>query len=233
MNQDKVSKFIKKLRKENNLTQKQLADKYNITYQAVSKWENGINLPDTILLKQMSKDFNISLDEILDGEYNKSRKNNKKLYILIIIILIFLLSLISFVLISSKNNYNYEFKTIKSSCSEFKIKGSMAYNNSKSSIYISDISYCGNDYKEKYKNMKCILYEKDNNITKEVSSYIYEGDKISLEEFLKKVSFNVDNYSKLCKKFKNGDLYLEIQMSNDNKKNITHKIPLNFNSNCS
>ena len=55
-------------------------------------------------------------------------------------------------------------------------------------------------------------------VTKEVSSYTYEGDKISLEEFLKKVSFNVDNYSKLCKKFKTGDLYLEIQMSNDKKK---------------
>lgn len=55
-------------------------------------------------------------------------------------------------------------------------------------------------------------------VTKEVSSYTYEGDKISLEEFLKKVSFNVDNYFKLCKKFKTGDLYLEIQMSNDKKK---------------
>ncbi len=58
MDQEKISKFIKKLRKENNLTQKQLADKYEVTYQAVSKWENGINLPDVILLKQMSKDFN-------------------------------------------------------------------------------------------------------------------------------------------------------------------------------
>lgn len=233
MDQEKISKFIKKLRKENNLTQKQLADKYEVTYQAVSKWENGINLPDVILLKQMSKDFNISLDEIFDGEYNKSKKGNKKLYIAIIIILILILAIISIILINAKNNYNYEFKTINSSCSEFKIKGSMAYNNSKSSIYISDISYCGSDYKEKYRNMKCILYEKEKTIIKKVSSYNYNGKEISLEEFLKKVTFNVDNYSKLCKKFKSGDLYLEIQMSNDNKKTITHKIPLNFNSNCS
>lgn len=44
MNQEKLGKFIKDIRKKHNLTQKQLADKYNVTYQAVSKWENGISL---------------------------------------------------------------------------------------------------------------------------------------------------------------------------------------------
>lgn len=39
MNQEEFGKFIKQIRKNNNLTQKQLADKYNVTYQAVSKWE--------------------------------------------------------------------------------------------------------------------------------------------------------------------------------------------------
>ena len=41
-----VAKNLVDLRKKNNLTQKQLADKYNVTYQAVSKWENGKNMPD-------------------------------------------------------------------------------------------------------------------------------------------------------------------------------------------
>ena len=65
MEPEKISEFIKKLRKDNSLTQKQLAEKYNVTYQAVSKWENGINMPDVLLLKRMSKDFNVSLDDIL------------------------------------------------------------------------------------------------------------------------------------------------------------------------
>ena len=39
MNQEKIGEFIKKLRQDNNLTQKALADKNNVTYQAVSKWE--------------------------------------------------------------------------------------------------------------------------------------------------------------------------------------------------
>ena len=67
LNPEKVGKFIKKLRKDNNLTQQKLADKYGVTYQAVSKWENGINLPDVTLIRQMSKDFNISIEDILDG----------------------------------------------------------------------------------------------------------------------------------------------------------------------
>ena len=45
MDTEKVGKLIKQIRKDNHLTQKDLALKYNITYQAVSKWENGKNIP--------------------------------------------------------------------------------------------------------------------------------------------------------------------------------------------
>ena len=73
MEQDKFGKFIKEIRKKNNLTQKQLADKYNVTYQAVSKWENGKNMPDTSLIKQMSKDFNISLEDMFEGNITEKK----------------------------------------------------------------------------------------------------------------------------------------------------------------
>lgn len=45
MNQEKFGGFIKEIRKKHHLTQKQLAEKYNVTYQAVSKWENGLSFP--------------------------------------------------------------------------------------------------------------------------------------------------------------------------------------------
>ena len=51
MNQENIGKYIKKLRKENNLSQEKLADKLGVTYQAVSKWERGLNLPDMTTLK--------------------------------------------------------------------------------------------------------------------------------------------------------------------------------------
>ena len=68
MDQEKFGKFLKEIRKKHHLTQKQLADKYHVTYQAVSKWENGKNLPDLSLMKEMSKDFNVSLEEMFDGK---------------------------------------------------------------------------------------------------------------------------------------------------------------------
>ena len=75
MNQDKIGNFIKSIRLENNLTQKEFADILGVTYQAVSKWENGKNIPDIGILKEISERFNINIDEILSGEkkHNKNR----------------------------------------------------------------------------------------------------------------------------------------------------------------
>ena len=78
MNQEKIGKFIRELRKNNNLTQNDLALKYGVTYQAVSKWENGKNIPDISILKQMSKDFNINIDDLLDGESKKKKNKAQK-----------------------------------------------------------------------------------------------------------------------------------------------------------
>ena len=52
MNSEKIVKFIYDLRKKYNLTQKELADKLNVTAQAVSKWENGRGVPDIELLEK-------------------------------------------------------------------------------------------------------------------------------------------------------------------------------------
>ena len=143
MNQDKIGKFIKKIRLENNLTQKQLADLLGVTYQAVSKWENGKNIPDIELLKEISEKFNLNIDEILNGEKEKKKKNNH-LYLLFIPVIILLVIII---LLFRKDN-SFEFKTISSNCSDFKITGSAAYNKEKTSIYISNIEFCGKEEKE-------------------------------------------------------------------------------------
>lgn len=75
MNQEKIGKFIANCRKEQNLTQEQLAEKIGISKNAVSKWERGLCLMDMSLLKPLSKILNISVNEILAGE----RINNKDL----------------------------------------------------------------------------------------------------------------------------------------------------------
>lgn len=68
MNQEKIGKFISKLRKEKGLTQEQLAEKLNITKNAVSKWERGLGLMDISLLKPLSEILDVSITEVLNGE---------------------------------------------------------------------------------------------------------------------------------------------------------------------
>ena len=70
---------LQKVRRENNITQEQLADKLNVTRQSVSKWESGLAYPDTEKLIQISKLFNVSLDELVnDGNDINKQKNRKK-----------------------------------------------------------------------------------------------------------------------------------------------------------
>lgn len=68
MNQEKIGKFIAERRKENKLTQEQLAEQLNISKNAVSKWERGINLPDVSIMQDLCKILNITLNELFIGE---------------------------------------------------------------------------------------------------------------------------------------------------------------------
>ena len=57
MNQEKIGKFILKLRKEKNMSQLDLADKIGVTDRAISKWENGKGLPDISLMQPVCKEL--------------------------------------------------------------------------------------------------------------------------------------------------------------------------------
>lgn len=65
---NKIGAFIQQLRKEKNMTQKELADQLNITDKAVSKWERGLSCPDISLLIPLAKLLDISTSELLNGE---------------------------------------------------------------------------------------------------------------------------------------------------------------------
>lgn len=223
---DKVGKFIKKLRKDNNLTQKELADKYGVTYQAVSKWENGINLPEVSLIRQMSKDFNISVEDILDGEVNTKKKNR----LIIIPIILVVLSLTIFLILKFTNN-SFNFKTISSTCEEFVIEGSIAYDNNNSSIYISKINYCAEADKIVYDTIECKLYEKYNNVSTLISNCKSEKD-VTLKDYLDEIKINTDKYSKSCKSYTDESLYLEISATDKENKVTTYKVPLKLENNC-
>lgn len=78
MDQQKIGRFLKDLRKEKNLTQEQLAEQFQISRRTVSRWETGSNLPDLDILIEMTDYYDVDLRELLDGE-RKSEKMNKEL----------------------------------------------------------------------------------------------------------------------------------------------------------
>ena len=66
---------LKKLRNDANVTQDTLADYLNISYQAVSKWENGQSLPDITLVPAIANFFGVSSDYLLGIEIDKTNED--------------------------------------------------------------------------------------------------------------------------------------------------------------
>ena len=63
-----ISKNIKKFRKESEMTQQELAEKLNVTRQAVSNWENGKTQPDIDMLQNIAGELQITIEELIYGQ---------------------------------------------------------------------------------------------------------------------------------------------------------------------
>ena len=74
MDNEKFGKFIKKLRKEKGITQKELGEKLNITDKAISKWERGLSFPDITIINSLAETFGITSSEILNAELGKKEE---------------------------------------------------------------------------------------------------------------------------------------------------------------
>ena len=135
MDNKKFGDFIKELRKEKQLTQKELGEKLNITDKAISKWERGLSFPDIAILKDLADFFDIDISELLNGERGKKQeidiekviqeaienyknieekrkekieKVKKKIGIISIIIFVFSLILqVVYLIILKRHNYEY------------------------------------------------------------------------------------------------------------------------------
>ena len=97
MDLNKISNFIKTKRKELGITQDELAEKLFVTEKAISRWETGRGTPDISLLLPLSKELNIDVSELLNGEENKKNKNEVE-------------QLIEYNEITKANKYNFQFK---------------------------------------------------------------------------------------------------------------------------
>lgn len=159
MNQDKIGKFISKIRKEKGMTQADLGSKVGVSSKSVSKWECGRALPDIGILIELSEALDVSITELLKGEklpkitnddINDTTSDSVKFYqktakkksLKIIISLILLLFLVSFILlfIFVVNNYNnFSIYSISSVDENYTVSGTLINNNSELSMVIGDI----------------------------------------------------------------------------------------------
>jgi transcriptional regulator with XRE-family HTH domain len=78
MNQDMVGAFMQSLRKEQGMTQKDLAERIGVSDKTISKWENGNSMPDTSILLSLCKELDISVNELLACEKIPPEEYSKK-----------------------------------------------------------------------------------------------------------------------------------------------------------
>ena len=78
MDQKKIGSLLKELRKEKRLTQEQLAEHFNVSTRSVSRWENGINMPELSLLIELADFYNVDIREIIDGERKSENMNREE-----------------------------------------------------------------------------------------------------------------------------------------------------------
>lgn len=80
--QDKMGCMLRSLRKEKGLTQEQLAEHFGVSNRTISRWENGINMPDISVLVEIAEFYEVGILELIEGERTQEKMetdNNNQL----------------------------------------------------------------------------------------------------------------------------------------------------------
>lgn len=232
MDIEKIGQFIKKIRMDNNLTQAQFAKKLNVSFQAVSKWETGKSIPDLLVIKEISDQFNVNIDEIINGSKkgNKYLKKENGCFGKTVLLLGLLLAILVSVIFILKSD-TFEFKTISSKNSNFIVSGSVAYNKEKSSIYISDVKTKEGLDDTVYKSITCNLIESYETLENTISNCSKKFNQ-TIMEFVENINIKVDDVHLTCKKFNQAQMILQIKAINMDNKITIYNIPLVLNDSC-
>ena len=81
MDNTQFGQFVAQLRKERELTQKELASQLHVTDKAVSKWERGLSFPDVTILNSLADILGVEASEILNGQLKEDQKLNSHTHI--------------------------------------------------------------------------------------------------------------------------------------------------------
>lgn len=147
MNNEKIGKFIRKLRKAKNLTQQELGDMVGVGGKSVSKWERGINMPDISIINEVSRILGITSDELLKGEFDKHsenkeyrKKKNQQRYRLLLVVLLIITTIFTILLIFHFKNDTHKYWMADDS-ENYEVEGYIEYDKHGYTINI-DTLYC-------------------------------------------------------------------------------------------
>ena len=158
MDQNKIGKFIERARKARHLTQQQLADILGVSNTAISKWENGNNLPDISMLEPLSIALKIDMLDLLTAQNSthtqvskkcvKQRRNRITRVIITIITAIILLLTTNYLTYYNCNKTTQKILSeqiqvykISSAEESFIIEGYIIFNNKENLVYIEKIAF--------------------------------------------------------------------------------------------
>ncbi len=208
MDQEKIGKFIARIRKEKELTQEQLAEKLGVDRTTVSKWERGINSPDISLIQPLCTELGITITQFINGDltdkdkkhdYNEidfieyyNKKNKKKLLkTFLLAIIVFVLVSIFAIFIIKYNSYNVY--NINKSGDDIQVRGYFIENHNRQILIINNISYrglyAGTD-KDIFAKKITLELISDGKVTTKIG-YENETEK-SLDELLQNASLCLD-----------------------------------------
>lgn len=73
----KIGEFLRDLRKEKDMTQEELAEKFGVSSRSVSRWENGITMPELGILVELADFYEVDIKELIEGERKSENMNNE------------------------------------------------------------------------------------------------------------------------------------------------------------
>lgn len=230
MNQEKVGKLIAKMRKQKDLTQRQLGEMVGVGFRAVSKWERGQTMPDISIINELSEVLGITSDELLKGELiskedklelsttdidsNLNKKSNKR-KILLLLIPILLIVFIVVILIIKNNNQKVEEYTIKSlEPNEYLVEGAIKVEGSDLIIKLDKIEF------QDYNFLKIVIKDYQYSVSLDEKFVLGVGttneyknleDNISIDEFFNNFVINYKDSDGMIKYFQGS--YININFS--------------------
>ena len=239
---NKTGQLIEKYRKEKNLTQVELADKLGVSKSAISKWENGNNLPDITLLEPLSEILGIDKLLLFTSEYEAKEESNEKtkqvkkkdLFKIITIAILFIFSL-AFTNYISYKSYKHKLSILESqetsiyrfysTDEEYYVNGYIIFQNGESTILFDQLKQQKKNersIKDKIKSIEMYLLVNNKRL---ITSYReVENNDINKCLFQLITDNNKDKHVKIQEK-ELRNLFLRISINKD-KSLVTKDIKL-------